>query len=162
MKVNNRGKLNFSKFPSFFVCDPSFTYSNHQRFIWVLFEFFWPFSYIKKDQFSRDKIISGSKGAPARGSKFFHFHAVFGKNLKNNSNFGSCAPPWGKSWICHWRLIKHVVWIQNWMNDKSRVKIPHNRLFIKHKLLSASKDSRTIINSVPYKNFQSKRIFSVN
>ena len=37
-----------------------------------------------------------------RGSKFFHFHAVFGKNLKNNSNFGSWRTPWGKSWIRHW------------------------------------------------------------
>ena len=42
--------------------------------------------------------IGGSKGAPGtrpppRGSKLFHFHAVFGKNLKNNSNFGVGAPP---------------------------------------------------------------------
>ena len=33
-------------------------------------------------------IIGGSWG-----SKFFHFHAVFGKNVKNNSNFGSWRPP---------------------------------------------------------------------
>ena len=38
---------------------------------------------------------------PPWGSKFFHFHAVFGKNVKNNSNFGSWRPPWGKSWIRH-------------------------------------------------------------
>ena len=38
---------------------------------------------------------------PPWGSKFFHFHAVFGKKLKNNSTFGSWRPPWGKSWICH-------------------------------------------------------------
>ena len=33
------------------------------------------------------------------GSKFFHFHAVFGKKLKNNSTFGSwrTPPPPGKS-----------------------------------------------------------------
>ena len=31
--------------------------------------------------------------APPRGSKFFHFHAVFGKKLKNNSTFGSWRPP---------------------------------------------------------------------
>ena len=47
-------------------------------------------------------VIGGSKGggvpgthAP-RGSKFFHFHAVFSKNLKNNSNFGSWRTPLGK------------------------------------------------------------------
>ena len=45
--------------------------------------------------------IGGSKGgcqgrAPPWGSKFFHFHAVFGKNVKNNSNFGSWRPPLGK------------------------------------------------------------------
>ena len=50
--------------------------------------------------------IGGSKGgrqgrAPPRGSKFFHFHAVFGKDLKNNSNFRSWRPPRGKSWIRH-------------------------------------------------------------
>ena len=39
--------------------------------------------------------------APPRGSKFFYFHVVFGKNVKNNSNFGSWRPPWGKSWIRH-------------------------------------------------------------
>ena len=33
---------------------------------------------------------------PPPGSKFFHFHAVFGKNVKNNSNFGSWRPPPGK------------------------------------------------------------------
>ena len=33
---------------------------------------------------------------PPLGSKFFHFHAVFGKNVKNNSNFGSWRPPLGK------------------------------------------------------------------
>ena len=33
---------------------------------------------------------------PPWGSKFFHFHAVFGKNVKNNSNFGSWRPPLGK------------------------------------------------------------------
>ena len=47
-------------------------------------------------------LIGGSKGgapgtrAPPWGSKFFHFHAVFGKNLKNNSNFGSWRTPLGK------------------------------------------------------------------
>ena len=43
-------------------------------------------------------VIGGSKGGrqgcvPPRGSKFFHFHAVFGKKLKNNSTFGSWHPP---------------------------------------------------------------------
>ena len=48
--------------------------------------------------------IGGSKGGgvgapgtrPPWGSKFFHFPAVFGKNLKNNSNFGSWRTPLGK------------------------------------------------------------------
>ena len=30
---------------------------------------------------------------PPRESKFFHFHAVFGKKLKNNSNFWELAHP---------------------------------------------------------------------
>ena len=38
---------------------------------------------------------------PSWGSKFFHFHVVFGKNVKNNSNFGSWRPPRGKSWTRH-------------------------------------------------------------
>ena len=43
-------------------------------------------------------VIGGSKGGcqghvPPWGSKFFHFHAVFGKKLKNNSTFGSWRPP---------------------------------------------------------------------
>ena len=46
------------------------------------------------------EFIGGSKGArqgrAPPGSKFFHFHAVFGKNLKNNSNFGSWRIPLGK------------------------------------------------------------------
>ena len=49
----------------------------------------------------------GARDAPPpRGSKFFHFHAVFGKNVKNNSNFGSWRPPRGKSWIRHWILMR--------------------------------------------------------
>ena len=35
----------------------------------------------------------GRQGRPPPGSYFFHFHAVFGKNVKNNSNFGSWRPP---------------------------------------------------------------------
>ena len=44
------------------------------------------------------RIQGGAPGtrAPPWGSKFFHFHAVFGKNVKNNSNFGSWRPPLGK------------------------------------------------------------------
>ena len=37
--------------------------------------------------------IGGSKGGTG--------DAVFGKNLKNNSNFGSWRTPRGKSWIRH-------------------------------------------------------------
>ena len=48
----------------------------------------------------RGQNIGGSKGGardgPPGGSKFFNFHAVFGKNLKNNSNFGSWCTPLGK------------------------------------------------------------------
>ena len=43
------------------------------------------------------RIQGGCQGhVPPLGSKFFHFHAVFGKNVKNNSNFGSWHPPLGK------------------------------------------------------------------
>ena len=44
------------------------------------------------------RIQGGAPGtrAPPLGSKFFHFHAVFGKKLKNNSIFGSWPPPLGK------------------------------------------------------------------
>ena len=58
-----------------------------------------------------DPIIGGSKGgrqgcAPS-WSRFFHFRAVFGKKLKNNSNFGSWRTPSGKSWIryCQCKLF---------------------------------------------------------
>ena len=46
--------------------------------------------------------IGGSKGGrqgrapPPWGSKFFHFHAVFGKKIENNSTFGSWRTPLGK------------------------------------------------------------------
>ena len=48
------------------------------------------------------RLIGGSKGGardarPPWGSKFFHFHAVFGKNVKNNSNFGSWRPSPGEN-----------------------------------------------------------------
>ena len=35
--------------------------------------------------------VGGSKGGTSdpRGSKFFHFHAVLGKNIENNRTFGS-------------------------------------------------------------------------
>ena len=49
--------------------------------------------------------LADLRGAPGTrlpwGSKFFHFHAVFGKNLQNNPNLGVGAPPWEKSWISH-------------------------------------------------------------
>ena len=44
------------------------------------------------------RIQGGRQGrAPPWGSEFFHFHAVFGKNVKNNSNFGSWRPPPGEN-----------------------------------------------------------------
>ena len=59
---------------------------------------------------TEEEPLADLRGAPGMrappGSKFFHFHAVFGKNLKNNSNFGSWRPPpQGKSWIRHWELM---------------------------------------------------------
>ena len=43
------------------------------------------------------RIQGGRQGRPQPPeSKFFHFHAVFSKNLKNNSNFGSWRTPLGK------------------------------------------------------------------
>ena len=44
----------------------------------------------------------GTRAPCPRGSKFFHFHAVFCKKLKNNSIFGSWRTPSGKSWIRHY------------------------------------------------------------
>ena len=52
---------------------------------------------------------------PPWGSKFFHFHAVFGKKLKNNSIFGSWRPPWGKSWIRHW-----TDWVQDEISKRTK------------------------------------------
>ena len=44
------------------------------------------------------RIQGGRQGrAPPRGSKFFHFHAVFGKIINKHTHFGSWRPPWGKS-----------------------------------------------------------------
>ena len=60
------------------------------RKIWI------SFSKDKNDSsyFNHWRIQGGRQGrAPPRGSKFFHFHAVFGKNVKNNSNFGSWRSP---------------------------------------------------------------------
>ena len=56
------------------------------------------------------RIQGGAPGtrAPPWGSKFFHFHAVFGKNLKNNSNFESWRTPLGKSWIRHWYVHSRI------------------------------------------------------
>ena len=43
------------------------------------------------------RIQGGARDArPPWESKFFHFHAVFGKILKNNGNFGSWRTPLGK------------------------------------------------------------------
>ena len=64
------------------------------------------------------RIQGGAPGtrAPPWGPKFFHFCAVFGKNVKNNSNFGSWRPPLGKIldppleqvW---WRFLINMSWI---------------------------------------------------
>ena len=52
--------------------------------------------YIVKFWNPHSRSIGGSRGAPGTrppGSKFFHFHAVFGKNVQNNPNLGVGAPP---------------------------------------------------------------------
>ena len=59
---------------------------------------FYPTGGLFKPCFCSNPCIGGSKGGardacPPWGSKFFHFHAVFGKKLKNNSIFGSWRPP---------------------------------------------------------------------
>ena len=46
----------------------------------------------------------GHQGPAPSRSKFFHFHAFFGKILENNRLahlFRELAPPYGKSWISH-------------------------------------------------------------
>ena len=63
------------------------------------------------------QAIGGSKGvpgmhAPLWGSKFFHFHAVFGKNLKNNSNFGSWHTPVGKILDPPLQAVLLTIWKQ--------------------------------------------------
>ena len=42
--------------------------------------------------------LADPRGAPGTppGSKFFHFHAVFGKKIKNNSTFRGWRTPLGK------------------------------------------------------------------
>ena len=69
----------------------------------------------------------GARDAPPRGSKFFQFHAVFGKIRQ----IRMLAPPWGvgapssgKSWVRHWhwtcftaqQLIKTLGRFGDWAN----------------------------------------------
>ena len=42
---------------------------------------------------------------PPWGSKFFHFHAVFGRKNRLAHPLWELAPPWGKSWIRHWLVL---------------------------------------------------------
>ena len=66
-----------------------------------------------------DIYSGGSKGgardAPPR-SKFFQFHAVFGQIWQNRMlappTRGVGAPSSGKSWICHWCMMK---WWYIWL-----------------------------------------------
>ena len=52
---------------------------------------------VNKNIFTLADLRGGARDAcPPWGSKFFHFHAVFSKNSKNNSNFGSWRTPLGK------------------------------------------------------------------
>ena len=66
----------------------------------------------------------GARDAPPR-SNFFHFNAVFGKNLANRSNRflpktqGLAPPPSGKSWIHYWKgpfTLKILVMPENGFN----------------------------------------------
>ena len=47
--------------------------------------------------YQKQSALADPRGVPGMhapwGSKFFHFHAIYGKNLKNNSNFGSWRTP---------------------------------------------------------------------
>ena len=44
-----------------------------------------------------------------RGSKFFHFHAVFGKKIRLEHPLWQLAPPIpGKSWICHCVMLTYA------------------------------------------------------
>ena len=47
------------------------------------------------------------------GSKFFHFHAVFGKKLKNNSTFGSWPPPPGEILDppLQWKIVQQIYYL---------------------------------------------------
>ena len=55
-----------------------------------------------------------TRDAPPLGSKFFHFHEVFGKNLQNNANLAVGAPSgknpgsatviYQKTMHQHWRI----------------------------------------------------------
>ena len=77
---------------------------------------------------SRHNALADPRGGardarPPWGSKFFHFHAVFGKKLKNNSTFGSWRPPWGKSWIRHCNGIVYL--LTRPQNGFSKTKINH-------------------------------------
>ena len=73
----------------------------------------WPLHFINHSDFTRNlkfKTLSladprgkgGARDAPP-GVKILSFSCSFGqKKLKNNSTFGSCRTPSGKSWIRHW------------------------------------------------------------
>ena len=84
--------------------------------------------------------LADPRGAPGtrapRGSKFFHFHAVFGKNLKNNSNFGSWRTPLGKivDPPLQRQLIVYFYFLDACKTDDGKTKcfIIHNKL---HKAL---------------------------
>ena len=46
--------------------------------------------------------LRGAPGTrPPWGSKFFHFHAGFGRKNRLAPPLWELAPPWGKSWIRH-------------------------------------------------------------
>ena len=94
--------------------------------------------------------IGGSKGGarderPSWGSKFFHFHAVFGKIIENNSPFGSWCPLLGKildqplfkpyESVCPFsketRITPHnVMWEDEINQDSSEVNKFSNYIFI--------------------------------
>ena len=88
--LNWRCLLYFRELLSIFFtlrCNSNFDRECHFQYPSALFEMLW------WNNRNHWRIQGGAPGTPPRGSKFFHFHAVFGKKLKNNSTFGSWRPP---------------------------------------------------------------------
>ena len=84
----------------------------------------------EEQQQQQTTTIGGSKGAQGRapplGVQIFHFHAVFSKNLKNSSNFGSWHTPLRKILdppLSNNNNNKKTTTTNNQYNNKERNKI---------------------------------------